>query len=63
MALAETSAEDMTRFPKVRSNGAIGITEISEGCNGSCSYCCVRLAKGGLRCFPAQDVVRDVEDG
>ncbi|MBN2330879.1 MAG: tRNA (N(6)-L-threonylcarbamoyladenosine(37)-C(2))-methylthiotransferase [Candidatus Aenigmarchaeota archaeon] len=46
--------------PRLRRNSLVGITEISQGCNGKCSYCCVRLAKGTLRCYAPDDIVRDV---
>jgi len=52
-------AETRPGSPRVRRNGLIGITEISEGCGGSCAYCCVRLAKGPMRCFPGAAVVED----
>jgi threonylcarbamoyladenosine tRNA methylthiotransferase CDKAL1 len=48
--------------PRVRGNRLVGITEISQGCNGSCAYCCVRLAKGRLHCYPPEDIAKDVEN-
>jgi threonylcarbamoyladenosine tRNA methylthiotransferase CDKAL1 len=44
-------------LPRVRMNGLIGIIPISEGCAGECAYCCVRLAKGGLLCYPPDDII------
>ena len=55
------SEENKLNTPKSRTNRLIGITEISEGCNGVCAYCAVRLAKGRLRCFPPDDIVKDVK--
>ena len=48
--------------PKLRKNELVGITEISQGCGGRCSYCCVRLAKGSLYCYPPEDIMKDVEN-
>jgi len=46
--------------PRARKNRLIGITELSQGCNGNCAYCCVRLAKGMLHCYSPADIVKDV---
>lgn len=63
---------DLVRVPPVdlprnRVNSRIGIVPISYGCLGSCSYCCVRFARGKLRSYGVADVVgrveRDVADG
>jgi MiaB-like tRNA modifying enzyme len=52
---------------RIRKNQFIGITEISHGCDGRCSYCCVRLAKGKLHCYPPKDILKDagnaIKDG
>lgn len=47
-------------MPKIRKNRLVGITEISQGCNGKCSYCCVKLAKGNLYCYSPQKIIQDV---
>ncbi len=39
----------------------IRIIPISTGCNGSCTYCIVRLIKGRLRSYPADQIVRLVD--
>ncbi len=56
------SGEKKLRRPRMRENPHVGITKISHGCNGECSYCCVRLAKGPLHCYHPEDIVKDVED-
>ncbi len=38
-----------------------GIVNIAEGCNGVCSYCIVRMARGRLVSRKSDDVVCDVE--
>lgn len=54
-------------LPRKRVNSRIGIVPISYGCLGSCSYCCVRFARGRLRSYGVADVVgrveRDVAEG
>ncbi|MBD3247403.1 tRNA (N(6)-L-threonylcarbamoyladenosine(37)-C(2))-methylthiotransferase [Candidatus Pacearchaeota archaeon] len=54
-------------LPKISSEKQIGITQISEGCLGDCTYCVVRLAKGKLFSYPKEKILksikRDVEAG
>jgi MiaB-like tRNA modifying enzyme len=39
-----------------------GIIPISEGCNGSCTYCCVKNARGPLNCYDPLNIVENVKD-
>ncbi|HEX7467541.1 MAG TPA: tRNA (N(6)-L-threonylcarbamoyladenosine(37)-C(2))-methylthiotransferase [Methanobacterium sp.] len=39
-------------LPKIRSNPLIHIIQICEGCDGNCSYCCTRFARGTLQSYP-----------
>jgi threonylcarbamoyladenosine tRNA methylthiotransferase CDKAL1 len=48
-------------LPRVRANPVIGIVEVSSGCLGSCSYCQVKLAKGGLTSYRPETVRLEVE--
>tara|TARA_Y100000310_G_scaffold337343_1_gene424186 strand:+ start:1255 stop:2478 length:1224 start_codon:yes stop_codon:yes gene_type:complete len=48
--------------PKIPDNKLIGITQISEGCLGNCTYCKTRLAKGKLESFDMNDIVKSVEN-
>jgi MiaB-like tRNA modifying enzyme len=49
-------------LPKLRhSNSAIAIVAISEGCLGACSYCATRFARGRLKSFPVESIVKEVE--
>lgn len=50
-----------SKFPRLRSNRYIAIVQISEGCKGSCSYCCTRLARGSLTSFPIEEVLKSIE--
>lgn len=34
-----------------------GIIPISEGCVGSCTYCCVKYARGTLKCYDPEQIV------
>jgi len=38
-----------------------GIIPISEGCEGSCTYCCVKNARGKLYCYRPHNIVNNVE--
>ncbi|MFW9823123.1 MAG: tRNA (N(6)-L-threonylcarbamoyladenosine(37)-C(2))-methylthiotransferase [Candidatus Thorarchaeota archaeon] len=38
-----------------------GIIPISEGCLGSCTYCCVKHARGKLNCYDPKNIIRNVE--
>lgn len=54
-------------LPKVPFERQIGITQISEGCLGECSYCIIRLAKGKLFSYPKEKIIesikKDIESG
>ncbi|MCS7121370.1 MAG: tRNA (N(6)-L-threonylcarbamoyladenosine(37)-C(2))-methylthiotransferase [Archaeoglobaceae archaeon] len=41
---------------------SIAIVSISEGCLGKCSFCVTRFARGKLRSFSMEEIVREVED-
>ena len=38
-----------------------GIIPISEGCKGSCTYCCVKNARGKLICYDPNYIIQNVE--
>lgn len=54
-------------LPKIPIEKLIGITQISEGCLGECTYCIVRLAKGKLFSYPIEKIInsvkKDIESG
>jgi threonylcarbamoyladenosine tRNA methylthiotransferase CDKAL1 len=54
-------------LPKISVNEVVGIVPISYGCLGSCSYCCVRFARGRLRSYRVEELVervkRDLDSG
>lgn len=44
-------------LPKQRTNPIISIVPINYGCLGSCSYCCVKNARGHLRSYSIKEIV------
>jgi MiaB-like tRNA modifying enzyme len=48
------------KLPKIRLNQTIEIIQISEGCPGSCSFCCVKKARGNLFSYPKKNIIRNV---
>jgi len=48
--------------PKVAKEKKVGITQISEGCQGECTYCVVRLAKGNLFSYPKEEIIKSIEN-
>jgi len=53
--------EEKLNLPKISKEKLIGITQISEGCLGNCSYCITRLAKGKLFSYDKKEIVDSVE--
>ena len=49
-------------LPKQNKSKLTGIIQISEGCNGDCAYCIVKLAKGKLVSYPQKKIVEEVEN-
>jgi len=48
-------------LPKVSNEKYIGITQISEGCFGECTYCSVRLVKGILFSYPKEEILNSIK--
>ena len=38
-----------------------GIIPISEGCQGSCTYCCVKNARGNLNCYNPKNILKNIK--
>lgn len=61
------SKEEKLLLPKQNDNRKIGITQILEGCQGSCTYCITRFAKGSLFSYSEDKIIgnikRDLEQG
>lgn len=62
-----TSNIPQLNLPRLRVYPEISIIPISYGCLGSCSYCCVRFARGKLRSHRIEEIVdrvkHDLEEG
>lgn len=43
------------------SNKITGILPISEGCLGNCTYCCVKNARGRLKCYNPKSLIKSAE--
>lgn len=43
-------------------NGVEAQVQISEGCVGNCSYCITKFARGSLRTFPRNQIIRKVDE-
>ncbi len=48
-------------IPKTPKKKNVGITQISEGCLGNCSYCIVRFAKGKLFSYPQEKILKNIK--
>ncbi|MDH5448401.1 MAG: tRNA (N(6)-L-threonylcarbamoyladenosine(37)-C(2))-methylthiotransferase [Candidatus Bathyarchaeota archaeon] len=48
-------------LPHTHVNLKISIIPINYGCLGSCTYCCVRFARGKLRSYGIKEIVNKVE--
>lgn len=48
-------------LPRKKTNPTISVIPINYGCLGSCSYCCVVYARGKLRSYSRQDIVKRLE--
>lgn len=49
-------------LPKVRFNPKVHISAICEGCDGKCTYCCTRFARGSLQSYPVNIIKKEVEE-
>jgi len=54
--------EEKLLLPKLPENRLISITQISEGCLGSCSFCKARLAKGRLFSYLEEKILKSIEN-
>jgi len=57
----EYKEETKLSLPKIPQNKLISITQISEGCQGKCTYCKTRLAKGVLYSYPEDQILSSIE--
>jgi len=48
-------------IPQIERKQKVGIVQLSEGCNNSCSYCCTTIARGKLISFNPKDIVNQIK--
>jgi len=48
----------LIEYPKSK---ITGIVPISSGCLGSCTYCCVKNARGRLNCYEPKNIIENVK--
>ena len=60
MQLFMDEPEGFQNVPRIRYNPNIHICQLSQGCNFSCSYCIVSIARGKLRSFKPQEILNDI---
>lgn len=58
----KSSNEVKADLPKISKEEFIGITQISEGCLGQCTYCMTRLAKGKLFSYPEDKIIKSIKN-
>ncbi|MFX0072406.1 MAG: tRNA (N(6)-L-threonylcarbamoyladenosine(37)-C(2))-methylthiotransferase [Candidatus Hermodarchaeota archaeon] len=51
-------AKYLIDYPKEK---ITGIIPISEGCKGRCTYCCVKNARGKLKCYNPQHIIENAK--
>ena len=56
-----TDEREKVCTPKVRINPIVEIIPIAEGCLGNCSYCQVKLARGKLRSYSSELILKQVK--
>lgn len=49
-----------TPASSIMAQNLIGIVNVAEGCNGSCSYCIVRKARGRLQSRLPQEIIEEI---
>ena len=47
---------------KKNSESLVHILQICEGCNGQCTFCCTRIARGFLISYPIDVIVEEAKD-
>ncbi|MFW5852839.1 MAG: tRNA (N(6)-L-threonylcarbamoyladenosine(37)-C(2))-methylthiotransferase, partial [Nanoarchaeota archaeon] len=54
--------ESRLNLPKIRQNELIEIVPISHGCDGHCTFCKTKQARGELYSYPIKDIVKHVKN-
>jgi len=64
LVLVKKSDADKSEYRCVKKrmrNNAIAIVPIAEGCFGKCTFCATKFARGSLRSYSLQNIVKEVE--
>jgi threonylcarbamoyladenosine tRNA methylthiotransferase CDKAL1 len=48
-------------LPHIQTNPVVSVVPVNYGCLGSCTYCCVKHARGTLRSYKITDVIERVK--
>ncbi|MFH1972270.1 MAG: tRNA (N(6)-L-threonylcarbamoyladenosine(37)-C(2))-methylthiotransferase [archaeon] len=56
-----TQKENRLNIPLVRSSKDIAIIPISQGCLGNCAYCSVKFARGSLKSYTEEEILKEIE--
>ncbi len=59
--LSTTIESKSSVVPLVERKKQVGIVQLSEGCNNSCSYCCTTIARGKLISFNPENIVNQIK--
>jgi len=59
--LAENQEEKLC-LPKIPCRNKIGITQLSEGCLGNCSFCITKIVKGKLFSYPEARILENIQN-
>ncbi len=54
--------EEKLMLPKTQKSRCIGITQILEGCNGNCSFCLTKKAKGPLFSYSQSKILSNIKN-
>lgn len=60
--LSSSSPIPPLQLPKIRKDKDIEILPISLGCNGSCTFCQTKLARGNLRSYSMTEIVNRIRE-
>ncbi|MBP2030916.1 MiaB-like tRNA modifying enzyme [Methanohalophilus levihalophilus] len=60
LRVSTSAPEGFLNIPRKRFHSSIHICQISQGCDNSCSYCIVTLARGPLKSFEPEAIVEDI---
>ncbi|MDD1682322.1 MAG: radical SAM protein [Methanoregula sp.] len=56
--ISPKTIQDLYRSVGTVAGGSVGIVQLAQGCAGKCTYCITRLARGPLKSFPAEEILR-----